>query len=225
MKTDQELQEDVMNELHWDPVVRDVATQIGVTAKNGMVTLSGQVDSYGKKLAAEKAAQRVKGVNVVALDIEVHLYPSVSKSDIEIAEMVNNTIRWISVIQNEEVEVKVDNGYVTLSGTVDWNYERKSIEEAVKRIIGIKGIINNIVLKPAGLEPKEIKRKISAAFHRSAVIDSNAIDVSITKNKIALNGVVKSLAEKKEAERAAWSSPGVTSVENNLTIEPTYQFM
>lgn len=225
MKTDQELQEDVMNELHWDPALGDIATQIGVTAKNGMVTLSGQVDSYSKKLAAEKAAQRVKGVNVVALDMEVHLYPSVSKSDIEIAEMVNNTIRWISVIQHEEVEVKVENGYVTLSGTVAWNYERKSIEEAVKRIVGIKGIANNILLKPAGLEPKEIKRKISAAFHRSAIIDSNAIDVSVTKNKIVLNGTVKSLAEKKEAERAAWSSPGVTSVENNLIIEPIYQLM
>ncbi|MEB2785261.1 BON domain-containing protein [Algoriphagus persicinus] len=225
MKTDRELQKDVMDELSWDPELIDIAPQIGVTAEKGMVTLSGQVDSYSKKLAAERAAQRVHGVNVLAVDLDVKFLPRFYKSDIEIAEMINKAIRWNSVVQNEDIEVMVENGWVTLSGAVSKHFESRATENAVKTIVGIKGIINNIRLNPAEVESQAIKDKITAAFHRSATIDSSSVHVQIIKNNVILSGTVRSWVEKKEAEKAVWSSPGVTSVENRLKIEFTPQLV
>lgn len=219
MKTDRELQEDVINELLWDPKLADIASKIGVSASRGMVTLSGEVDTYSQKIAAEHAAQRVHGVNVVALDIEVHALPSFAKSDIEIAKMINSAIQWNSLIQNEQIEVMVENGWVTLTGAVSWHFERRAVEAAVKNITGVKGIINNITLIASELDSRVIKDKISAAFHRSATIDSASIQVEVNKKSVILRGSVKSRKDKKDAEKAAWSSPGVTSVENRLIVE------
>lgn len=225
MKTDRELQEDVINELLWDPKLTDIASRIGVSAAKGMVTLSGKVDTYSQKVAAEHAAQRVHGVNVVALDIEVRVLPGFAKSDIEIAEMINNAIQWNSLIQNELIEVMVENGWVTLTGAVSWHFERRAVEAAVKNINGVKGIVNNISLIASELDSRVIKDKISAAFHRSATIDSSSIQVDVNKNSVILRGSVKSRRDKKDAEKAAWSSPGVTSVENRLIVELSPQFV
>lgn len=225
MKTDRELQKDVMDELSWDPELIDIAPQIGVTAEKGMVTLSGQVDSYSKKLAAERAAQRVHGVNVLAVDLDVKFLPRFYKSDIEIAEMINKAIRWNSVVQNEDIEVMVENGWVTLSGAVSRHFESRAAENAVKKIVGVKGIINNIHLNTSEVESQAIKDKIAAAFHRSATIDSSSVHVQIIKNNVILSGAVRSWAEKKEAEKAVWSSPGVISVENRLRVEFTPQLV
>ena len=219
MKTDQELQEDVMAELRWEPLLKDVASQIGVTANDGVITLSGLVDTYSKKLAAERAAQRVMGVKVVAIDLEVKLGLLDAKSDIEIAEAVRNALRWHGAVNEDKIEVKVDNGWVHLDGSTEWDYERKAAANAVRNLVGVRGVSNNIVLKSRVIDPKDIKSKIAAAFHRSATVDSSAIKVEVSGTHLTLRGKVRSWAEKKQAEKIAWASPGVTMVENKVEID------
>ncbi len=208
-----------MEELRWDPLLKDIAPQIGVTAKDGVVTLSGLVDTYAKKLAAEKAAQRVMGVKVVAIDLEVKLGVLEAKTDIEIGEAIRNALRWHSAVNNDQIEVKVDNGWVHLSGYTEWDYERKAAANAVRDLIGVKGVTNNIELKSRVIDPKDIKNKIAAAFHRSATIDSTAVQVEVTGTRLVLKGKVRSWAEKKQAEQIAWASPGVTQVENKIDVD------
>ena len=219
MKTDEELQKDVMEELRWEPLLKDIAPHIGVTASDGVVTLSGLVDTYSKKLAAERAAQRVQGVKVVAIDLEIKLEKMDAISDIEIAGAVRNALRWYSAVNSDKVEVMVDAGWVYLSGTVDWEYERRSTAHAVRHLVGVRGVTNNIKIKSGELDAKEIRRKIAAAFHRSATVDSSAVHVEVTGSHVALYGKVRSLAEKKDAEKIAWASPGITAVDNHLEIE------
>ncbi|CAD5265571.1 MULTISPECIES: BON domain-containing protein [unclassified Imperialibacter] len=219
MKTNEELQKDVMEELKWDPLLRDVASQIGVTANEGVVTLSGLVDTYSKKLAAERAAQRVTGVNVVAVDLEVKIEAMHVKTDIEIADAINNALKWHSALKNEQIEVKVDNGWVYLTGFTYWDYERRATANAVRNLIGVKGVTNNIMLKSQTIDPKQIKGKIAAAFHRSATVDSSNLHVNVSGNHVTLSGKVRSWAEKREAEKVAWSSPGVTRVDNEIEID------
>ena len=223
MKTNDELRKDVMEEIKWDPQLRDVHTQIGVSAKEGVVTLSGVVDSYSKKLAAERAAQRVAGVKVVATDIEVTFGLPGKKTDTEIAEIVKNALRWNSAVNEDLIEVKVDNGWVYLDGKVDWAYQKTSVQQSVESLLGVRGVTNNITLKVQTPDTGEIKRKIAAAFHRSATIDSSAITIEASGDKVILHGKVSSYAEKKEAERVAWSAPGVLHVDNQIMIDmPVY---
>ncbi len=216
MKTDSEIQKDVMDELNWEPIL--TATEIGVAVKNGIVTLSGAVDSYAKKVAAEKAAKRVAGVKAVAEDIEVKISGTGKRNDTEIAEAVLNELKWHSSVQEDKIKIKVENGWVTMEGEVDWEFQRSAVNKVVENLVGVSGIINNIKVAPR-LKAKDIKQKITAAFHRSATIDSEKINIDTTGNKVILKGKVRSWAEKKDAENAAWLAPGVTSVENKIEID------
>lgn len=219
MKTNEELRQDVMDEIKWNPQLREVSTQIGVSAKDGVITLSGLVDTYSKKLEAEKTAQSVAGVRVVATDLEVKVGRLGVKTDTEVAEAVKNALRWNSAVNDDQIEVKVDNGWVYLDGKVDWAFERTSAQNSVENLLGVKGVINNITIKSKPINTKEIKEKITEAFHRSATVDSSTIRLETSGNKITLHGKVRSWSEKKDAERVAWSAPGVMEVDNQIDID------
>jgi osmotically-inducible protein OsmY len=219
MKTNDELQRDVIAELKWDPELKSVATEIGVSVKDGVVTLTGVVDSYRRKIAAEKAAQRVSGVKVVASDIEVKFAFTITHTDTEIAEAVKNALRWNSAVNEDEIEVKVDHGWVYLDGQTEWDFERTAAEKDVENLLGVRGVTNNIALKTKPIDTKDIKSKISAAFHRSATVDSSSITVETSGSSVTLKGKVKSWAERQQAEDVAWSAPGVLNVTNKIDID------
>lgn len=219
MKTNEDVQHDVLAEIKWDPQLKDVSAQIFASVNDGIVTLSGIVDSYGKKMAAERAAQRVKGVKIVACDLEVD--PERKKTDLEIAEAVANALYWNSAVNEDKIKIIVDDGWIYLDGTVDWEYERVFIRRSIENLAGVKGVTNNISIKPKTIDPTEIKSKIAEAFRRSASIDSSSIRIDETGNKLTLHGKVKSWAEKKEAEEIAWSFPGVVAVDNKIEIDVT----
>lgn len=219
MKTNDQLRNDVMDEIKWDPRLRDVHTQIGVAVKDGVVTLSGIVDSYGKKLSAEKAAQRVQGVKVVACDIDVHLDPASIKSDPEIADAVRRSLKWNNAVNDDKIEVKVDEGWVTLEGEVEWAYEKITAQSDVEGLIGVRGVTNNIRIRTQAINTREMENKIAAAFHRNAGLDANNISFEVSRGRVTLKGTVSSWAEKETAEQIAWSSPGVLIVDNQINID------
>ena len=216
MKTDIEIQKDVMDELKWEPLLS--ASEIGVAVKQGVVTLSGTVDTYAKKEEAENAAKRVSGVKAVAEDIEVKPFATSVKNDTELARIITDSLKWHSTVQEEKIKIKIEDAWVTLEGSVDWEYQREAIKTTVKNLSGVKGISNLISVKPS-TTAKDVKQKISLAFHRSATVDAGKIDVEIRDNKAILSGRVRSWAEKNDAENAAWKAPGITSIENKLIID------
>lgn len=222
MKTDIQIQKDVMEEILWEPFLN--ASQIGVSVKNGIVTLSGQVDSYSKKLAAEKAAKKVAGVKAIAEDIQIGVSPVYNKTDTEIAEAIVNALKWHTAVQDEKIKIKVENGFVTLDGEVEWEYQRNYAKRAIENLAGVRAVYNLITVKPQ-LSSSALKQKISAAFHRSATIDAEHVVADVIGKKVLLSGTVRSYAEKEDAETAAWNAPGITEVENKIEIEvPEYSF-
>jgi osmotically-inducible protein OsmY len=216
MKTDYQIQKDVMAQLNWEPLLN--ASRIGVAVKNGVVTLSGMVDTYTKKMEAEKATKKVNGVRAVAVDIQVGVSPIFKKTDTEIAESVLHALRLHTAVMEDRIRIKVENGVVTLEGEVEWEYQRKAAVHAIENLPGVRDVLNFIIVKPKILE-KDLEQKINSAFHRNATIDAEKIIVETIGSKVILKGTVRSLAEKEDAEDAVWPAPGVTAVDNRLIVE------
>ncbi|SDE43169.1 Osmotically-inducible protein OsmY, contains BON domain [Pricia antarctica] len=216
MKTDAEIKQDVQDELAWEPSIDE--TQIGVTVRDGIVTLSGVVDNYAKKMAAEKAAKSVKGVKAVAEDIVVQYGIRDKKTDAEIAKAALDALRWNASIPNDTVMIKVEEGWVYLSGELQWEYQKEAARNALLDLTGVKGVVNSIALKQT-IKPVEIHDRIAKAFERSADLDANKISIQVDGHTITLTGTVHSIKEKEDARRAAFNSPGVVEVKNNLRVD------
>lgn len=216
-RTDEDIQRDVLDELKWDMRVRP--NEVGVAVNDSIVTLTGWVDSYLKKLAAENAAHRVPGVKAVVNDIEVRLPGSAERTDADLAKAVLDALRWDAAIPAGNLDVTVSQGWVTLKGEVEFGFEKRDAERAIRHISGIKGVINLITVRPHPL-PTDLKQSIEKALVRNAETDAQRITVEVEGNKVILRGTVRSYAEKKAAEETTWAAPGVTDVENRIVVSP-----
>jgi osmotically-inducible protein OsmY len=218
IRSDEQIQRDVLDELKWDARVQP--NEIGVAVKDGIVALTGWVDSFAKKWVAERAAHRVHGVMAVVNDIEVRLPGSAERSDEDLALAATRALEWDTLVPMEKVELTVSKGTVTLRGEVEWEFERQEAERAVRRLSGVRGVINAITVRPrVTASPQELQQKIENALVRNAETDAQRITIDVDGSKVILRGTVRSWMEKREAERIAWSSPGVTSVDNRIQIE------
>jgi osmotically-inducible protein OsmY len=215
--TDEEIQQEILRELKFDASLQP--NEIGVAVIDGIATLTGYVDSYLKRWAAEEAAHRVHGVKAVVNDIEVKLPNSSQRSDPDIAAAVIRALEWDAFVPIDKIDVTVSKGWVTLKGEVEWGFQRADAERVARRITGVRGVSNLITVKPRlKPSPEEMKRKILEAIVRSAELDAKGITVEVLGDKVILSGTVRSWAEKQEAERAAWSAAGVSSVENRIVV-------
>ncbi len=215
MKTDSQLQQDVMAELKWEPAVH--AEQIGVEVKNGVVTLAGEVGSFTEKWNAERAAQRVSGVKALAVEMKVKLSGSGKRTDADIAESAKNILSWTSSLPADAVKVMVEGGWLTLSGDVEWQYQRQVAADSVRYLSGVTGVSNQIAIKPS-LSATVVKSDIEAALKRRAVADAKTIAVDVNGGDVTLSGTVHSWAERTLATRSAWGSSGVRNVVDKMTL-------
>ena len=218
IRTDEAIQADVLEELQWDTRVQP--NEIGVAVKDGVVTLTSWVDSYLKKIAAQEAAHRVRGVKAVVNDIEVRLPSSAERTDADLVAAVINALKWDAAIPADTLDVKVSQGWVTLKGEVDHGFQKRNALRAICRLSGVKGITNLMMVKPRVL-PTDLKQQIGRALLRNAQTDARNITVEMEGGKVILRGTVRSYAEKQAAEdTACWSAPGVTEVDNRIVVSP-----
>ena len=215
MKTDSQLQQDVIAELKWEPSVN--AAQIGVEVKDGIVTLAGHVSSYAEKWDAERAAQRVSGVKALAIEMDVKLSGSSKRNDADIAGSAENALQWMTYLPKDSVKVMVEGGWITLSGEVDWEYQRQSAAGAVRYLVGVTGVSNQIAIKPK-VSVSVVKSDIEAALKRRAHADAQKISVEVRGTDVTLTGTVHSWSERDLATHSAWGTPGVRNVVNNITV-------
>jgi osmotically-inducible protein OsmY len=216
MKSNEDLQRDVQNAIKWEPLLH--AAEIGVTVIDGVVTLTGTVDSYVKKLEAEDAAKKVSGVKALVEKIEIKFSSTWKKDDTDIASEILNALKWNWEIPSEDIQVKVENGWVRLDGEVQWNYQREAAKKVVKNLSGVLGVTNDIRIKTASNDAVE-KKNIEEALVRNWSISEQEIDVKVRGNNVTLNGTVNSWYQRDEAGRIAWNAPGVWSVNNEIVVE------
>jgi osmotically-inducible protein OsmY len=215
--TDHELKRHVEDALTWEPSIDEAA--IGVSVENGIVTLRGDVATYPEKFTAERVTLAVYGVKAVANDLNVRLVKGSERTDTDIAQAAANSLQWNTLLPVNRITIAVTNGLITLKGDLDWQYQKDAATRAVRDLTGVRGVANLIAVKSA-VKGGDVRDKIEAAFKRSAEIDARRIDVTAQNGKVILSGNVRSWAERKEAERAAWAAPGVTQVDDRLTITP-----
>ena len=220
MKTNEELQKDVQNAIKWEPLLN--AAEIGVTAKDGIITLTGSVNSYAKKSEAEMATKNVAGVKAVVEKIEIKFGSDwAKKDDNEIATEVLNAIKWNWEVPNDKVKLKVEKGWITLDGELSWNFQREAAKNAIKNLLGVTGVSNNITIKAESHDKIE-KTKVEDALSRNWSINTQDIDVTVSGTAVTLSGTVSSWYQKDEAGRIAWNTPGIWTVNNELEVEYDY---
>jgi osmotically-inducible protein OsmY len=215
MKTDAQLKQDVESELDWDPAIN--AAHVGVAVKDGVVTLTGHLETYGEKHAIERALQRVAGVRATAIELDVKLEPGHKRGDSDIAAAANSALRWNTLVPVDRVQLTVERGWVTLSGELDWDFQRLAAEKQVRNLIGVLGVVDRIKIKPR-VAPKDVTQRIHDALSRQAAREAKGIDVTVAGTTATLRGNVHSWAERAAAQGAAWSAPGITSVVNELRV-------
>jgi osmotically-inducible protein OsmY len=216
MKTDNELRRDIERELEWEPSVDE--RHIGVAVLDGVVTLNGEVSSYAEKFKAERAVERVGGVRGIVNELEVR--SPKEHSDTEIAHAAVEALKLDVRVPVDKVTVRVDKGWLTLTGDVNWDFQRRAAESAVRYLPGVRGISNLINVRPV-VQPTDVKKRIEEAFKREALFDALRVKVQTSGSEVTLSGTVRSWAERHEAEKSAWAAPGVSVVHNNITVEPS----
>lgn len=216
MKTDLQLQRDVLEELKFEPSIREA--EIGIAAKGGVVTLTGFVDSYAEKFSAERTAERVGGVKAVADEIKVKLPGSYQRSDTEIAHAAVNALRWDIQVPDDRIKAAVDDGWIDLEGEVEWQYQKWAAEGAVRNLTGVKGVTNLIRVKPKKVSTYQVGQKIKDSLRRHAERDADKITIEAKDGRVTLRGTVSSFAERQDAERAAWQAAGVTNVDDMIAV-------
>lgn len=216
MKTDSDLKHDILTELAWDPVVPEA--KVGVAVSDGVVTLSGHLDTYAEKIATQRAVERVSGVQAIALEIDVVPQGVHKRSDTEIAMAAEQALGWNTSVPKERVKVAVEKGWVTLSGELDWNFQRRAVERMIRPLKGVLGITDNITLKSLPI-PANLSARIQDALTRQASREARRIEIAVDGSVVTLRGHVHSWAERNAAEGATWSAPGVSRVDNQLTVQ------
>ncbi len=217
MKTDHQIKQDVVAELEWDPAINSSA--IGIAVNDGVVTVSGHIDTYAQKRVIEKALRRVNGVKTIALDLDVSLSQQNQREDTGLALAVQNALKWNSAVPVDKIRAAVDNGWVTLAGEVDWNYQRAAAEKAVRPLVGVTGISNDISLSPRPV-PADVTSSIEGALKRQAEREAKRVQVDVSGSTVTLRGDVRSWPEHTAAVGAAWSAPGVRKVIDELHVNP-----
>jgi osmotically-inducible protein OsmY len=218
MTSDEELQKRVLDELRWDPKVQ--SNEVGVIARDGAITLTGEVYTYAEKLAAERAAQRVKGVRAVAADIRVKIPSRLAASDEDVAERIARLLKWNSMLHSTNIQAKVASGYVTLTGDVDWEYQRREAARRIEELNGVTGISNQVRVRLPSItvSSEDIEEQIKRALHRHADVEASRVRVAVANGRVTLDGTVDALFERELVENAAWASPGVKEVMDHLRV-------